>query len=325
LGRNIAVEVAAEPGPRGSVAKFAIHVLGAKEAIELRRETGRFVLPAVEPTGNRWVAVTVDAETIELGDSFTLHFGEVVGDRTMNGFSLRFVGADVATCIRENMRRHAWALRRLATAWKSKAAAKAIKASVAVSREKKTSEKRYFDLLRAQWELLDHATSRIRGALGQDPADLHGALVELRASLDGSELHGLLDAHANALEKLDASMTMAQKRDGDPGDIAQTVRWERRLIADLAARNPKLAKTGSILKNAAKFEAEFARKRSAVRLYPAFLKSDVTMLATLSKELRDDDLKERVGALKKAISTKSLAAMQRAHRACVVDLARHVG
>jgi hypothetical protein len=324
LGRGIAVEVAAQPGARGSAARFAVHVVGGREAFEQLREPGRFVLPAVEPTGNRWIAVTVDTETIELGDSFALHFREVLDERTMNGFTIRFVGADAATCIRENLRRHAWALRRLAHAWRLKAAAKGIKPSVAASRDKKLSDKRYIELLRDQWQLLDHGASKIRDGLGHDPVDLHGALLELRASLDANELHGLLDAHANVVQKLDAAMTMAQKRGGDPADIAQTVRWERRLIADLATRNPKLAKTGSMLKNAAKFEAEFARKRSAARLYPAFLKSEVSMLATLSKELKDDGLRERAGALKKAVSTKSLASMQRAHRDLLLELARVV-
>jgi hypothetical protein len=74
-----------------------------------------------------------------------------------------------------------------------------------------------------------------------DPLGLAAATDALGSALKGTDTNALAVAHDRFLQRLDATLTLAQKGHGDPADIPQTVRFQSELFSSALAGRPGAA------------------------------------------------------------------------------------
>ena len=252
--------------------------------------------------------------------AFSSHFRELLGSRIVDGFTIQFVVSNVATAIADNIHGHAFTFNRIANTWKSRDAKKESLAAFETLKQRKQPEKQYLEYFDSRFDTFNCVISDVlRTSNVGDPFGVQAAIVELSNALRDGGSNAVAVAHLSALNRLDAFTTMVQKLQGDPSDILQTVRWEARLLGE-SRRFAKSRSVRSLLEQCVRLQRDLQRKRTASKLYPEFLKNQLSEWRTVSKEIGNSNLGTAADAIKRNIGSKSLAAMQKSHRAFVLEL-----
>ena len=260
-------------GPKGPT----VAVVGGQERTTIRGRTA-LTLPRMRPGENRWVEVTADPTAKDDADSINLY--EVVNGRMINGYAFVPQAADLGNVALRNLFQHAVVFTRMAVAF---GVVEAKREADEATRTKVGSADDYLQFLKRHRGVIQTAAKKLRERGGGDPFGIADAAKQLETAGGAA---AAANAHLTLLNKLDAFMTMLQKRDGDAADIAQTLRMQAERL-----RMPKLLEAAD----------RFARGKGTAQEYSALVQAQ-------ADALRDSSLRAA------AASTTDLARLQKLHR-----------
>lgn len=258
------------------------------------------VLRGLQPGENRWVAVTIQTAGLPAGASAYLTVDDLAGSAAVNGFGVGLRAAPLATAIRDSLKAYQGIAMRLAEGFGAKASA----SDAGLKLDLKPAG--YLAFVHSR--IVPHLKSDLSqvGALGgDDPFGLAAALDAVAAQGSAPDLVGAVHTLLNGV---DAYLTGLQLQKGDPADILQMVRWQKRLFQ----QEPKLAQLGCAPK-LVEASAGFLSGRESGRLtnsgYPRLL------------EEVGGCLREAAGD-QGSLAGSDLAALEKQHRAYLLALSK---
>ncbi|MGH2703795.1 MAG: hypothetical protein ACRDJ4_01465 [Actinomycetota bacterium] len=282
------------------------------------RPDGTLLLKGMEPGENRWVSLTVEAESAK-AHPLPVVFEEVVGGAVVNGFAIAPQPMPLAEMIRRNLEFHAFSFGRMAAAFGIEEAAECAEAARKLADAKRLPAARYLAFLSARGASMSDCCQRLVGmSERKDPFTLRPTLASLARAVRAGDAERVAPLHATLAHKLDAFQTMLQKDAGDPADILQMVEWQRRLYGEL----PELRRLGASVGFQVQSQ-EFVRSYESHKVgndaYPNLIRSVCEALEEAAEALPRLGLRERLERLRGALG--SPARLQRAHRDVLLALA----
>jgi hypothetical protein len=276
---------------------------------------GTITLKGMQPGENRWIAIQHQAPE---GEPVPIHFADMVGGRTANGFTVLVRPVPVDAAIESNLRDHRQVFERIAAAFGIAAGKREAQAAERLLRRKRVRASTYVAFLKRHESEMGRIVDSLTGKA--DREDLFGArttLRDLRDAVGASQAERAASQHDILLRRLDALSTMIQKSEGDPADAVQMVRWQEALYRT----RPKLRNmtcAAPVLEASQAFVKTYDRRGG--ERYPKLLRELSGCFHETAKALgKEREEAERAAA---AIDRPglSLAALEKAHRAFLLLL-----
>lgn len=277
-------------------------------------------LPNMQPGENRWLQLSFDVPEGSDEELLPVYFHEMVGSNAVNGFAIAAKPSPMAKVIRKNLEFHAQVLFRLSVVCKlPKAREEALKA-LEWKRPDIIRANDYIKFLskytRPPLERMPILTCSLRT---KDPFGIKASVDLLYTELKTGELKRIAPVHAALLHKVDASLTMMQKTKGDPADIHQNVRWQKKLYSTVPVLE-ELKITRPLLEKSEKFIVAYSQRKIGIKDYPAFIRSLIPEFHATARALGKLNLQLMEDILKMKLSLKSPTALQKAHRQFLLKL-----
>jgi hypothetical protein len=310
--RDIPLRVSVDGISKRYVRNITVLAPGERQSILKAQDGTGLVLHGVQPGENRWVAVTVQAVGMPVGGAAFVNVDELTSGQPTSGFAVGVRSGQLSDAMRDSLFAQRVVLTRLLAFYARKGDDERENGedykAAAQSPERFLSFVQLHTLRRIK-EGLERIDMRGLG----DPFSLRPALT---AASNERTAEGVIAPLATLLNALDAQLTQLQLRGGgDPADILQMVRWQQELFR----RQPALSKL-SCAKDVVASSSYFLRERDRGKLtnsaYP-------DLLARQSQCLLEG-VKATGGKLgnAKPFQSTDLAALQKEHRAILLQLAR---
>jgi hypothetical protein len=276
--------------------------------------------PNMEPGEERMLRIDLHVSQAGQGAPLPLQFTEMRDGAGINGFAVAVRPVSLGGLMRETLVQQIQVFSRLDAAFKVPQAREIVKRTRAALRAPRISEAAYLDLLKKSAALFRGLASGqpSKTPCGPDPdADLRLLL----AALKPKSTTALVSAHARYLESMDAAATLRQHADGNPADILQTVQWGRDLAERLAALG-KIDSRGRYISQSDAFIEAYGKRKVKDADYPRFLAESRRFFEEVARALAGPapTLQKDLTALAQGPQTP--AALQKAHRAFLLDLSR---
>lgn len=249
----------------------------------------------MQPGENRWVAVKLQTTGLPAGQSAYITVDEMAGNVALNGFGVGVRSVPLRLAVRQTLLLYREAALRLAEGFHVE--------NSAADREMKTDMQPGAFVRFVHNRLLPHIKSDLDQLGGSDSLGLSRLLAAANAQKSPSELANAVTTLLNAV---DAHLTMRQLEKGDPADILQMVRWQKRLFQ----RQPKLAElscSAEVVKASSAFLAGREEGKLTNRDYPK-------LLAEVSQCLHE------AAGMQGELASSDLATLEREHRAYLQTL-----
>ncbi len=307
--RDLRLRYQVSPEAGRSLPDLRAEIVGG-QALPLARKEGEMVLEGMEPGENRWVSLRHGAPRGETGQPLPVTFLEMVDGEAVNGFTISVLPSPVDEVIQQNLRSHAAVFQRMAAAFRLKGADK--EAAAAQRLAGQAREANYRGLL-ARSAPLSLVQALTRG--GKDPFGAAAAATAVRkAAGSRTPLADLLALHTDLLHRLDALQTRAQKEQGNPAAILETVRLQKALFEKL-----QISSAEAVVKQSAEFIDGYQRRTIGDDRYPGLVKSLLGDLRAAAGDLGGNELALQAVGLGQRLG--SLAGLQKAHRELLLALA----
>jgi hypothetical protein len=279
------------------------------------------ILRGMHPGENRWVRLTVDVPKNAGKRPLRVVFHEVVGKKSVNGFTIAIQPAPVRTVQRHNLHAHAHVNGRLVHGFKIASAKGERSAAQKLLQKKKEPDHKEIQafLHTAAKAKAAYVPKLLKGHGGKDPFGVAAALKHFEATAKGSDAEASAAAHADLLHKLDVHLTMVRKSEGDPADIFQNVRWQRDLYVRVPALH-QLPFAAALVKRSEQFLADYQRRKVTNKGYPSLIRSVLDDFRKTGKALATAKVAvdAEIKAMEKALTSPS--ALQKAHHAYLMRL-----
>ena len=277
--------------------------------VRIKPQAGnRFVLPAVQPGENRWIAVNVKTAGLPDGASAFVNVDQIAANRPSSGFAVGIRSASLDQAIRNSLAAQRSVLTRLEALYPADWRGHDEQFKLAAE-----SPERYAAFVKEQLlPRVKQGLSRTKIRPGNDPFSIQSLLA---AATKETKVPNLVITVASLMNTLDAQLSDLQLQNGDVADIVQMVRWQRYLYE----RQPHLAKL-SCSKELVQQSSEFIEARERRKLtnaaYPKFLDS-------VNKCL-NEGVRAAGGNIDRGMFEYSndLAALQKEHRSVLLRLAK---
>ena len=272
FARDIELEYEIDPSALRFLRSLELTEVGGKA--RGGQQSGRLVIPGVQPGENRWIRIALPAAAKAPGPLPVLFF-ELHNGVRVNGFAVapRPTAPDLAAGA--NVTFHADVLRRAGAIFSMPELAKAADAALkAIGKEQRIAPTAYSAFLKKGLPLLQEVAKQ---AGADDRGDTFGVargVATLEKSLGRAATAP--NAHSNLLHAIDARLTATQKAQGDVADILQTVL----LMLEVLRRRKLTAVVKALGKPSATFVAAYEQGRVGVDGYPAYVRE---VLPTLEK------------------------------------------
>jgi len=205
--------------------KAQIEVVGGR-ILEFR-SGGIVTLEHMQPGENRWIAIL---HQVPKGDPVPIHVFELDKGNPVNGFTVLAQAIPLTTVIRENLRNHVQVFNRFAAAFGTEAGRLEARAADKLLSQKEISESQYRIFMakhrKAMKTIFDPL---IRKGRMEDAFGVLKTLKVLSKAIGKNQVERVASEHRMLLNRIDSFATMLQKKQGDPSDILQMVRWQEAL------------------------------------------------------------------------------------------------
>jgi len=290
-----------------------------RRTVHSRFKPGGFVhLPNMEPGENRWVSLCFTPPKGQDGALLPITVFEVVEGLVVNGFAIAPRPSPIDDVIRFNLDNHGTVFSRLAAAFQDPEVEPLAKQGFELARQKRIDPDRYLVMLAESAGDIVAAIKRLtaRQQLG-DPFGLAASARRLAQAIDQKDLGHVMPMHQSLVNGLDAFMSMALKRQGDPADILQTVLWQR----DLFAKTPSLrglAHAGRLVSACDEFAVAYGERKTTNDDYPTLTKRVLPAFSEAEKALPALGLGDLIRAMTAAMGAP--ATLQAANRALLLRM-----
>lgn len=314
--RTVEVRMDAEPEVLRRLGGVRLRACGLEPSAF--KPGGILRFPNMEPGEERMLRLDLHLSQAG-GGPLPLHFTEMRDGAGVNGFAVAVRPVPLRDLVRETLVRQLQVFSRLDAAFKTPKAREVVKLTREALRTARISDATYLNILKKAAPLFRQGlVSGPASPCGPDPAS---DLRSLLAAIKPKNTTALVSAHARYLESLDAAATLRRHADGNPADILQTVQWGRALAERLAALG-KIDSRGRYISLSDAFIEAYGKRKVKDADYPRFLTESRQFFEEVARALAGPApaLQKDLTALAQGPQTP--AALQKAHRAFLLDLSR---
>lgn len=267
----------------------------------------------MQPGENRWVSLTINYNSsMEEGISLPVSFHEVYKNQIINGFTISPVVSSPKIMMHENLLFQSGLLERVHLLFNNPEAGDLAKKTSEAAKGGPILQKSYRDLLLSE---ANFTTALVKGLIsrnnGVDPFGISDAIEKWERILKGNKWNNLPTSHSDLLHKLDAFLTMLQKKEGDQADILQNVRWGKYLFTEKASLK-NLPPAAELINQSEKFIKGYQSTITGNDKYQEFIKLMLPLFEKTAFSLSGTvDLEMELATIKR--SSGSLEALQKAH------------
>jgi hypothetical protein len=291
---------------------------------QILQESGTITLTNMQPAENRWLEVSFSAPNVKEGQSIPISLDEMYGEAMMSGLTIAAQPSAIDQVLLANMKLDRAAFVRIGAAFHVPQAAEeaAAAAQLLISNVIKTSD--YLNFLKQHVRIMQGIVADlVRQQKSSDAFAALRAATVLESAVTTQQVDLVANAHTSLLNKLDAFQTMLQKAQGDAGDVAQIVLWQR-LLYSTAPKLTRLEVAGFIVEESDEFLRTYgkpnARPDSYSRLMRQLRESFHDTAEALEKE--DKRLEAAADEVKKYLGSPDR--LENAHRSFLLELQRLV-
>jgi hypothetical protein len=274
----------------------------------------------MKPGENRWIELSLPDNEIPRQILIPVRFNRMVDNEIVDGFTLAVKRDDFKTCLRETISFHASVFFRLyhimgidyALAMSKKA-----RELVDYSRD---IEREYAPYCRQYINEMRKIMTVVMDSQPDDPFDLGVAFNNFYRQINTGNPDSIQPVHSILLHKLDACLTMMDKKGGDTADILLNVYWQRALYQKLRSLQ-NYDSTLKIIENSSLFIADYSENKVTTKDYPKFINTLMDSFQDTANILRRQkiDLSEEIYSMKASLDSPK--ALQKAHRDFLLKLA----
>jgi hypothetical protein len=313
---ELVIDVGPDVGQRFGEA--TVDVIGGKK--RALRDGDRLVLEAMEPGENRWIGLTHRPPRGRAGEILSAGFLERANGRIINGFALGAVLAGSDEARRASIAQH----HSVFTRWQAMVERPPIEGLAARARALLMTDdvgpKTHLRHLAAWLPIIGGELHDLTA--GDDVFALRAALDSLGQAVREDASDGAIVAHTAFLNRLDAALTRRQLTEGDPADILLNVRWQR----DLFEGTKPLAGlpcAKDFIDQSDRYIVAFGSYEVGPEAFGKLIAAGFECFEQAAR-LRRGRAREQerlLAALKEALASGKTAAIQRSHRALLLEFA----
>jgi hypothetical protein len=278
---------------------------------------GSLVLEGMQPGENRWIAVKYKVSTTH---PVPIHFLEVDNGSPVNAFTILAQPVSVEVAIRDSLKNHVQVFNRLAAAFDVKEGKADARAAETLLQHKDISAGEYLAFLKEHLSAIGTAIEPLASKHTAD--DAFGVLKTLRDLGDAvskTQVEQAVSEHAILLQRLDAFATMVQKSNGDPSDILQMVRWQKKLYSEVPElQTLKVARY--VVDESQEFIDSYGKKKRGADDYPHLLRELLKSFHETGEALEKVHVQVEHEVDRIEDHLNSTAALEKAHRDYLLKL-----
>jgi len=256
---------------------IGVEVIGGKNPSHCFENT--ILLTEMQPQENRWIKLTLKMNKSQSGIPFIIDLTEAIplvdcnGPLIANGFAITFQPTPIDKLIEENIKLHGQNFLRLHAAYKTRGAEAEGKSALDNWTRSKMDASHYIKFMQARLQPLEQIFNRLLTYENnqQDPFKIQEGLKGLGTAIYEEDLSKITASHVALLNRMDAFLTMLQKKEGDTADILQTLQWQQ-MIFDEKEELKKDANSPAILKALEGFINDYQTSKVGNKDYPAFMR-----------------------------------------------------
>ena len=284
----------------------------------LARHEGGVVLKAMQPAENRWIGLTWSTPQAQQGTLSPVLFLERVRGKIVNGFAISSVPMPIEAVALANIRDHANTCRRLAVTFDLDGAEAQGKAARQIVRRGDISQQMYLSFLRSHIEFMSRSVHHLCDEIANsDPFGIHHAVQQLSRAIEVDDPHHFAGTHSQLLHKLDAFLTMLQKRRGDAADMLQMVRWQVRLYRELEPLR-RTDYAAQLLQRSESWISNYRSGSVEIRDYLTLIESLLPIFHRTAAVMKNGELQKKIEMIEE--HRKSPDELERAHRDYLLEL-----
>jgi hypothetical protein len=287
---------------------------GAKESFAARESSGNLSLLNVLPGENRCVCTAFSAPAGKQGEYFPINFTEYQGNLPLNGFTIGPRLAAMPDVARASIELHRSAFTRLAAIYKMEVAKEEAGEAEKLLREIEIGESTYMDFLKAHLKPVETAVNDlIKIQHDGDPFGDQAAFTQLAAAVASGKAEDASVAHASLMNKLDSNITMLQLEKGDPADVLQMVRWQKKLYSTAPALKT-LHSADFVVKESQEFIDDFGKRKRHADSYSELIRELLKSFHETAEALEKIGVKVEPEVDQIENHLNSVDALEKAHR-----------
>jgi hypothetical protein len=283
------------------------------------RSGDSIVLQNMQPGENRWIGLSFSSSSAMGTNPLPITFEDVKNGEIVNAFTLAPKPVSIDDFVLQNMKDHRAVFNRLAVTFHISQGKEESAAADQLLQQATFSQSDYVNFLKSHQKNIAKALEELLKA-GESP-DVFGAkqsLGTLDQALSAGDPAAVAGAHVALLNQFDAFQTMIQKKQGDPDDILQMVRWQRHLYST----SPKLAQLREadfVIKESDEFLANYPKHHGDT--YPDLIRELLRSFHDTAESLEKMNVKaeREVDEMEDHLKT-GLQRLEKAHRDYLVKV-----
>ncbi len=320
--RDMVIHYSIDPKTLRLLQGAQLTVVGG-ETIPLRG-SGNLVLADMQPGENRWLELSYSAPGAKPGHPVPVSLAEMNGDSVINGATIAAQPVAMDRMISTNLRLHRAVFKRLDATFRAPEADEEASAAAKLLAESPVSAAAYLNFLKQHApSMANTLTGLLQSEKSPDPFAASRAMKVLENAIAMQQVDLAASAHASLLNKLDAFQTMLQKTQGDPADILQMVLWQRRLYST-APELTRLKVARHVVEESDEFIRAYGKPKARDDSYAELLRELHDSFHDTAEALEKQDRQLEVLTDEILRHTSSLAGLEKAHRAYLIELQKLV-
>jgi hypothetical protein len=298
--------------------KIHVDVIGGKE--ESYHFGNMITLSNMQPGENRWIKLSFYIPEGIKGELYPINFYEMVGNSAVNGFTIAAIVSPIDQVIKENLEFHSQVLFRMAAAFGIEKAKEEAYKALRLIKNKDITFEDYMEFLETYCKQMPkYLDLLMESQKSEDPFRIKESIHNFNEVVEVKDIDRIVSVHSSILHKLDAFLTMLQKKDGDAADILQNVRWQKELYSKIPALK-EMKISYLLIEKSQKFIDDYSRHKIYNEDFPNLIRELLEIFEITAKELSKEkiNLEKEIKEMKDNL--KSPAALQKANRNYLLKL-----
>ena len=268
--------------------------------IEIQKD--KIIFKKMRPGENRWLGLTIpsSSDLKNINGLVGVEFTEVEQNLPINGFTIAVKSGSLKETILENFRLFIQNLYRTGAIFNWPEAKDEGNKGKDLLIKGDVNKDNYMNYLLNHSDILARFSKQlIKENSGADPFQILTATESLINNVKSKDLGKTIVAHRNYNHKMDAFLSMLDKRNGDLADILQNILWQKELFVNVKEIK-NLEGIRNLVDATNEFEAKYETRNFSTNDFSEFINKFIPLYNAVDKKIPRLDLAADISKMQKA-------------------------
>ncbi len=281
------------------------------EMIEIQKD--KIIFKKMKPGENRWLGLTIPSSSNlkNINGLVGVEFTEVEQNMPINGFTIAVKGGSLKETMLENIHLFIENLFRIGAIFNWQEARDEGNTAKDLMVRSNVDENNYLKYLSNHSDILVKFSKQlIKENSGEDPFQVLSATESLITNVKSKDLGKTIVSQRNYNHKMDAFLSMLDKRNGDIADILQNILWQKELFVN-KKEIKNLEGISNLINATNEFEARYRTRKFSLNDFSDLIRKFIPLYKVVDKKIPRLELAADIGKMQSAINDPKM--LQKVH------------